>query len=110
MKILVTRKLLDSDIDYIKNGLDESIPGLYEFVFPAEYTEESLLDCCEDVDVFLGPFVTRRLLEKAKQFIGYLKNDKAKPVVVKAYAKIRNSISIILREARKLLRKLKQSA
>lgn len=66
MKILVTRKLLDSDIEYIKNGLDKSIKGKYEFVFPSDYTEESLLACCEDVDVFLGPFVTRRLLEKAK--------------------------------------------
>ena len=66
MKILVTRKLLDSDIEYIKNGLDKSIKGKYEFVFPSEYTEESLLTCCEDVDVFLGPFVTRKLLEKAK--------------------------------------------
>lgn len=66
MKILVTRKLLDSDIEYIKKGLDKSIKGLYEFVFPSEYTEESLLKCCEDVDVFFGPFVTRKLLEIAK--------------------------------------------
>ena len=67
MKILVTRKLLDSDIEYIKNGLDQSIKGKYEFVFPEEYNEGSLLNCCEDVDVFLGPFVTKKLLEKAKQ-------------------------------------------
>lgn len=67
MKILVTRKLLDSDIAYIKNGLDKSIKGKYEFVIPEDYSEEVLLKHCKDVDVFLGPFVTKKLLEQAKQ-------------------------------------------
>ena len=67
MKILVTRKLLDSDIDYIKQGLNRQIEGKYEIVLPNEYTEESLLNVCEDADVFLGPFITKKLLEKAKR-------------------------------------------
>ena len=66
MKILVTRKLLDSDLQYIKSGLDKSIRGRYEIVLPDDYTEESLLKCCKDADIFLGPFVTRKLLENAR--------------------------------------------
>lgn len=65
MKILVTRKLLDKDLDYLRVGLDRVIDKQYEFVIPPSYDEQTLLGLCSDVDVFLGPYVTRELLNNA---------------------------------------------
>ena len=67
MKIVLTRSMLAGDIQYIRNGLDGEIAGKYEFVVPAEFTEAGICAVCEDADVLLGPFVTPKILETAKQ-------------------------------------------
>ena len=67
MKIVVTRSMLAEDIQYIKDGLDESISGRYELVMPEEFTEECICKHVKDADVLLGPFVTRGILDSATQ-------------------------------------------
>ena len=42
MKIVLTRSMLPGDIQYIKDGLDKEIAGQYEFVIPAEFTEDCI--------------------------------------------------------------------
>lgn len=66
MKIVLTRSMLPGDIQYIKNGLDREIVGEYEIVIPAEFTEDGICAQVNDADVLLGPYVTKKILETAK--------------------------------------------
>lgn len=66
MKIVLTRSMLAGDIQYIKDGLDKVIAGQYEFVVPAEYTEDGILAVCADADILLGPYVTPKIIASAK--------------------------------------------
>ena len=66
MKIVLTRSMVPGDIQYITNGLDKEIKGQYEFVIPAEFIEEGICKEVADADVLLGPFITPRILEIAK--------------------------------------------
>ena len=66
IKIVLTRSMVSGDIEYIKNGLDKEIKGQYEFIIPEEFTEDGICSVVEDVDVLLGPYVTKKILEKAK--------------------------------------------
>ena len=65
MKIVLTRSMVPGDIQYIKDGLDKEIKGQYEFVVPAEFTEEGICSVVEGTDVLLGPFVTKKIVETA---------------------------------------------
>lgn len=65
MKIVLTRSMLPGDIRYIKDGLDREIKDAYEFIVPAEFTEDGICSVCADTDVLLGPYVSRRILETA---------------------------------------------
>lgn len=65
MKIVLTRSMVPGDIQYIKDGLDKEIEGQYEFVVPAEFTEEGICAVVEGTDVLLGPYVTKRIVEMA---------------------------------------------
>ena len=65
MKIVLTRSMVPGDILYITNGLDKKIKGRYEFVIPAEFTEQGICDVAEGADVLLGPYVTRRIIQTA---------------------------------------------
>ena len=67
MKIVLTRSMLDGDIKYIKNGLDKEIAGQYDFIVPSEFTEAAILAESKDADVLLGPFVTKSILDNARQ-------------------------------------------
>ena len=67
MKILLTRSMLQKDIDYIRFGLDKQISGQYEFVVPSDFSEETLAAEAEDADVLLGPYVTVGMIEGAKK-------------------------------------------
>ncbi|MBO4952683.1 MAG: hypothetical protein J6C99_07210 [Lachnospiraceae bacterium] len=67
MKIVLTRSMLPGDIQYIKNGLNKEIDGLYEFAVPEEFTEEGISKEVADADVLLGPYVTKNILENAKK-------------------------------------------
>lgn len=66
MKIVLTRSMVPGDIQYIKDGLDKEIAGQYEFVVPAEFTEDGICAACADADVLLGPYVTPKILDTAK--------------------------------------------
>ena len=66
MKIVLTRSMVPGDIQYIKDGLDKEIEGQYEFVVPAEFTEDGICKEAADADVLLGPFVTSKIQETAK--------------------------------------------
>lgn len=66
MKIVLTRSMVAGDVQYIKNGLDQHIRGMYEIVIPEVFTEECICKEAVDADVLLGPFVTKHILENAK--------------------------------------------
>lgn len=66
LKIVLTRSMVPSDIQYIKNGLDQEIAGKYEFVVPKTFSEEYICAEAVDADVLLGPYVTSKILENAK--------------------------------------------
>ena len=66
MKIVLTRSMVTGDIQYIKDGLDKAIKGQYEFVVPAEFSEDGICAAAADADVLLGPYVTRKILAAAK--------------------------------------------
>lgn len=65
IKIVLTRSMLSSDIQYIEDGLDKEIKGKYEFVVPVEYTEDGICEVVAGADVLLGPYVTKRIIETA---------------------------------------------
>ena len=67
MKILLTRSMLQGDIQYIKDGLDKEIKGRYEFVVPEEFTEEGICSVAEGSEVLLGPYVTKKIVDAAKE-------------------------------------------
>ena len=67
MKIVLTRSMLPSDIEYIKNGLDKEIAGKYDFTVPADFSEETIAAEAADSDVLLGPYVTETILTAAKK-------------------------------------------
>lgn len=63
MKIVLTRSMVDSDIQYIKSALDKKIAGEYDIVIPDEFSEEGICNATTDADMLLGPFVTKKILE-----------------------------------------------
>ena len=67
MKILLTRSLLDEDIRYISNGLLEIVGNVFQFVTPKEFNEDEISNIAHDVDVLLGPFVTKKIIASAKK-------------------------------------------
>ena len=66
MKILLTRSMLSADIDYIKSGLDKELRESYTIRVPEIYTEEEISKEAVDADVLLGPYVTKKILENAR--------------------------------------------
>ena len=65
-KIIMTRSLLQVDQEYINNGLINIVGNSFELIAPESYDEEGICKVCADADVLLGPFVTRKILETAK--------------------------------------------
>ena len=65
IKILLTRSLLDIDKKYISDKLRRIIGDKFNIVEPEDYNEEAICDEIKGADVLLGPFVTKRMLEKA---------------------------------------------
>lgn len=66
-KIVMTRSLLPLDQNYIIDGLKKLVGESFELVAPESYDEEGICRVCADADVLLGPFVTRKILDTAKQ-------------------------------------------
>ncbi len=67
IKILLTRSMLQKDIDYIRSGLDKQISGQYEFAIPSDFSEETLTAEAVDADVLLGPYVTKGMISGSKK-------------------------------------------
>lgn len=65
-KILITRRLLLVDQDYITTGLKELVGNQFELISPETYDEKGILEFIEDADVLLGPYVTERMLKQGK--------------------------------------------
>jgi len=63
-KILMTRSLLPVDQKYITDGLKELVGDVFELIAPPSYDETGLLTKIDGVSVLLGPYVTKKLLEK----------------------------------------------
>lgn len=64
-RILLTRSMLPTDVQYIRDGLDRLVAGRYELVVPPAFDEDTLCSLAGEADVFLGPFVSERLLRTA---------------------------------------------
>jgi len=65
-KILLTRSLLDADLEYIKKGLDKQIPERYEIIVPDSFDEVGICKYADQADILLGPYVTKKILETAR--------------------------------------------
>lgn len=63
IKVLVTKKLMQSDIDYIQERLVNGVA----LVFPSSYDEAGLIEFAADADVLLGGFFSPALFEACKQ-------------------------------------------
>jgi len=62
-KVLLTKAFFDTDLDYLKAGLDKSV----EIVKPAEFNESSVLAALPEADVLLGGMLTEPVLEAASE-------------------------------------------
>lgn len=62
VNILLTRSMMQRDIDYIKNGLDKKIYGQYNLIVPHDYSEDTLCSYVNDVEIILGPFITSKMI------------------------------------------------
>jgi phosphoglycerate dehydrogenase-like enzyme len=61
MKVLITKKLMSPDIDYIQSRISPKV----ELIFPTDYDENSLIKLVKDADVLLGGFFSEELLKNA---------------------------------------------
>lgn len=66
IKILLTRSMVPSDIQYIKDGLDKDIKDKYELIIPEDFSEDTLCKVAPYADIFLGPYVNEKMLSVAK--------------------------------------------
>lgn len=64
VNILLTRSMLDQDIRYIKDGLDQKIKEEYNLIIPESFTEDILCQYINDIEIILGPYITRKMIEK----------------------------------------------
>lgn len=62
-KILLTRNFLDVDIKYIIDRLKMEAGDSFEITKPESYDEAGILNKIKDVEVLLGPFVTKNILQ-----------------------------------------------
>lgn len=59
--MLLTKAFFDTDLDYLKAGLDSSV----EIVKPAEFSEEGVVAALPEANVLLGGMLTESVLEAA---------------------------------------------
>jgi len=65
IKMLITRMLLPQDVNYIRSGLDKEVKGQYDLLDPQDYSERNLVALIDDIDILLGPYVTKQMISKA---------------------------------------------
>ena len=62
MNILLTKKMMSQDIEYIQSGLSSDI----KLIFPESYDEATLVNNVSEAEVLLGGFFSEGLLSHAK--------------------------------------------
>lgn len=62
VNVLLTRKFFPADLEYIQKGVKEGT----NIIIPEAYTEDVLMQYAETADIFLGPVISKRLCEAAK--------------------------------------------
>lgn len=60
-KVLLTKAFFDTDLAYMKAGLDSSV----EIVKPVEFNESSVIDALPEADILLGGMLTEPVLKAA---------------------------------------------
>lgn len=63
MKVLLTKKFFDADLDYIQQRLSDGI----EVLTPSEFSEEGILEFAPNADVLFGGLISERLLAAASK-------------------------------------------
>jgi phosphoglycerate dehydrogenase-like enzyme len=63
MKVLLTKKMMSQDIEYIQSNISPNI----QLVFPASYDESMLINYVPDAEVLFGGFFSEGLLSNAKK-------------------------------------------
>jgi len=63
VNVVLTRKFFDADIQFIKNGVKEGA----NIIIPESFSEDDLMQYADDADIFLGPIISKRLCDAAKQ-------------------------------------------
>lgn len=63
IKVLVTKKLMQSDIDYIEHRLVQGV----ELIYPSTYDEQGLIEAANDATVLLGGFFSSGLFDACKK-------------------------------------------
>ena len=66
VKIVLTRSLLPTDKKYIEDGLKKIVQESFELLEPNTYDENGILEIIDDADVLLGPYVTKKIIQKAE--------------------------------------------
>ena len=61
VNVVLTRKFFDADLQFIKNGVKEGV----DIIVPDAFNEDDLMKYAPDVDIFLGPVISKRLCEVA---------------------------------------------
>lgn len=62
-KVILTSRLSNSEMEYLKEEVGEK----YEFIIPKTFKEEDILeDMAEDVEIIIGNYVTKDILDKTK--------------------------------------------
>ena len=69
INILLTRSMLEKDINYIKSGLDREIPGRYELVIPSSFDDGVLAEAAKTANVLLGPYISENILKNASELM-----------------------------------------
>jgi phosphoglycerate dehydrogenase-like enzyme len=63
MKVLLTKKMMSQDVNYIQSSLNSDI----ELLFPVNYDEVTLIQYVSEAEVLLGGFFSEGLLSRAKK-------------------------------------------
>jgi phosphoglycerate dehydrogenase-like enzyme len=66
MKIVITRKLFETDIAYINKRLTDLVGGRFELIQPDSYSEEDICKAAVNADILLGSFITKNIVRRSK--------------------------------------------
>jgi len=66
-QIVITRHMLKTDIRYIIDSVQSVVGDVFDIVIPDSFDEAGILMESTLADVYLGPFITQKLLSSASQ-------------------------------------------